>query len=134
MFINYSDIVSILADTYAQAPTDVVAVALGPRALSVSWQHSGFGFFQLGGQFIVSVIRNGQTTRRVTVGENVRSVPFNNLPDYNYTSSTGVPYIVSVEAQSSSSSSGAVASTVTLPGVGCRNYTLAAHGCTPNNQ
>ena len=119
------------ADVLAQipappdTPTGVTATALGPRAMRIQWSHSG----NFGGSLLIRPDPDGfritlrATSERMSV---VTEIPVSDsdarnhtavgLVPYQYTSSLGVSYSVSIVARSRAASSEEVsAKSITLP-------------------
>ena len=77
-------------------------MALGPRSLRLEWSYSSsdWGFLSTGRRFSIRYTANG-ATNLVGVSENARSLILENLTPYDYSSSSGVLYQVTIRAESS---------------------------------
>ena len=89
-------------------PMNVIARALGPRTIRVSWSHTS-SFFAPADGFRIRISSPGVSDRVVQINnDNARGLTVDNLVPYDYDSSTGVQFTVRVQAYNGGSSSAAI--------------------------
>lgn len=90
------------AQTVTERPSSVTATAFGARILRVDWTHSGnFPAFSTGRSFVITVIADRKSAQIKINDETARNHVLGGLTPYDYNTTIGIQYTVSVLANSS---------------------------------